>query len=255
MAKVGSRIIKALEQAWQDIQGYHPELPGVVIVTGSGLGGRKIKWGHFWAGRWETPTDADQATQADPLPELFVSGQLLDEAAHKIMETLLHEAAHAVAHVRKVDDTNVNGRHNRKFAAIAAELGCEWPEGVKPHPTQGYSAVVISESACERYAATIAALEAARLARLTDLRLLRAIGLGEGDGESGGEEGDEGQRRGRGSRGGKGGGRRPNAVCGCPDPDGFPISRARLLRTPIMCGKCEQRFYHPDEDETAENVA
>ena len=36
IAEHGSRIIAALEHAWAAIQGTHPDVPDVVIVTGAG---------------------------------------------------------------------------------------------------------------------------------------------------------------------------------------------------------------------------
>jgi hypothetical protein len=171
-----------------------------------------------------------------------VAGELLGKPGWRILQTLLHEAAHGLAKVRDIQDTNVNGRHNKLFVKLAEELGDEWPEGKAPHKSHGYSAVEITEVAKEKYADVIAELEAARLAHLSDLTVI----VGKVGGEDGGENGTKGG--GRGSRGGRTGNKRPNAICACPEPDPFPITPGRLARRPILCGECETPFYHPEED-------
>ncbi|MGO1050753.1 hypothetical protein [Crossiella sp. CA198] len=247
MLEAGSKIIVAIESAWRDMQAHCPELPPVVAVTGSGLHqAGSHRWAHFWAERWAEHTD-DTGQPAPLKPELFISGQLLAQPGWRIMQTLLHEAAHGLNHARKEKGTNVNGRHNKTFVRAAVELGCEWPEGKAAHKSIGFSDVEITEDARKRYAATIEALEAARLAHLRDLESVQ-VGTTDDDDEDTTETG------GRGSRGGKGGGRRPHAVCACPEPDGFPITAARLRRTPIICGECDAPFAHPD-DEDAERIA
>ncbi|WP_297495484.1 hypothetical protein [Pseudonocardia sp.] len=41
-----------------------------------------------------------------------------------MLATLLHEAAHALAHVRGIKDSSRQGRwHNAKFKALSEELG------------------------------------------------------------------------------------------------------------------------------------
>jgi hypothetical protein len=52
----GSGLIAALEQTWVDIRRRTPELPEVVVVTGTGLSSGAVhidaKWGHFGADHW-----------------------------------------------------------------------------------------------------------------------------------------------------------------------------------------------------------
>jgi hypothetical protein len=43
-----------------------------------------------------------------------------------VLGTLLHEAAHGLAHARKISDTSRQGRyHNRRYATLAGELGLD----------------------------------------------------------------------------------------------------------------------------------
>ena len=127
----GSTLIAALEDAWTTLGREHPELPPAVLITGAGsLGtGRGLRLGHFAADRW-------QAEQRGALAEIFVGGEGLARGARPVLATLLHEAAHALAHRRGVKDTSRQGRyHNQRFKTIAEELGLE----VEHHPSLGWS--------------------------------------------------------------------------------------------------------------------
>ena len=53
-----------------------------------------------------------------------------------VLGTLLHEASHALAHVRGIKDTSRQGRyHNRRFRDLAAEVGL----AVREVPVIGWS--------------------------------------------------------------------------------------------------------------------
>ena len=126
----GSRIIIALEHAWAAIQDQHPDVPDVVIVTGAGSNqkgtpeGYRLR-GHHWPGRWVLDgPDEDRA------PELFIAGELLAAGGRAVVEVMLHEAAHALATRRGIKDTSAAGNryHNKRFAALAAELGLLSPD-------------------------------------------------------------------------------------------------------------------------------
>ena len=89
--QTGSEIVKALEGVWREIVKRHPELPDVVMITGSGLDGMGAKWAHFWRERWTDKTD--KSTR----PELFIAGERLACGAKLTVQSMLHEAAHAIA--------------------------------------------------------------------------------------------------------------------------------------------------------------
>jgi hypothetical protein len=64
-------------------------------------------------------------------------GEWFAEGAEHTLTTILHEAAHALADVRQVQDTSRQGKyHNRRFVQLAAELGLAWPSGAKAHPVR-----------------------------------------------------------------------------------------------------------------------
>ena len=140
----GSRIIAALERAWAAIQDQHPDVPDVVIVTGAGSNqkgtpeGYRLR-GHHWPERWIL--DGQDRPRA---PELFIAGELLSAGGRAVVEVMLHEAAHALATRRGIKDTSAAGNryHNKRFVALAAELGLRGPDvpgqdhrlvGLHPH--------------------------------------------------------------------------------------------------------------------------
>ncbi|MFB7030999.1 MULTISPECIES: hypothetical protein [unclassified Streptomyces] len=185
----GSRIIVALEAAWAAIQGWHSDVPPVVMITGTGSTGHGVTWGHFGERRWTV----DGSGRKERAHELFAAGELLSLGGRRTMQTLLHEAAHGLASVRDIKDTSSGYRyHNRRFVALAAELGLAGP--ASPAPTIGWSQCAITDATAQRYADVIEALDAARLPYVHDplaLALAGEPGRG-GEGESAGtEEGED----------------------------------------------------------------
>ena len=111
----GSPVVRALEDAWATIRHHHPELPEVFIVVGAGSGTKQhLRHRHPAAMGWQRD---DQ--------RLSVDGDGLNRGAVVVLGTLLHEATHALAQVRNINDTSRRGRHNRRFAKLAEELGLE----------------------------------------------------------------------------------------------------------------------------------
>src|SRR6266540_3120975 len=193
----GSSLITALEDTWAAIRQRHPDLPEVVFITGTGLrhasaASVDARWGHFGAQRWvhgrphpvtapspELGQDAKLQVQPDRKPELFVAGECFAEGAEHTLTTILHEAAHALAHVRGVKDTSRQGKyHNRRYLELAGELGLEWPTDAKAHPVNGFSEVQLTQQTREGYADTIGDLDAAITLHLDTFRRLGLAGEG-----------------------------------------------------------------------------
>ncbi|MEV4091258.1 hypothetical protein [Streptosporangium saharense] len=175
------------------------------------------------------------------------------------METLLHEAAHALAHVRGVKDTSSGYRyHNKRFVRLAVELGLSAP--AEPAPTIGWSHCPITDATTERYRAPIEALDAERLPYLdSPQRVLQRLTDGHddpvgpydgsddlGDGEDGlGVDGFPGSLTTgpASSTGGRGrSGARFGVCCGCTPPRRLQVTPATWERGSIGCGACGQDF-------------
>lgn len=147
----GSTIISALEGLYAQAHAKHPDLPrNLIFVTGSGRGTAKgmIKYGHWAEGRWSARADSELPASVH---ELLISGECLAGGVETVLTTVLHEAAHALATSRGVKDTSRGNRyHNKKFVALAEELGMHYPHEA-PHGTIGWSAVELREDTAEAY--------------------------------------------------------------------------------------------------------
>jgi hypothetical protein len=222
---ISAPMVAALEGAWAAIRARHPEVPPVVLIVGAGSGsGTSLRLGHFAAMRWSTPDqpdgevvegqDHEQSTEKR-LPEVFVGGEGLARGPAAVLATLLHEAAHALAHVRGIKDTSRQGRwHNAKFKALAEELGIEVTKDSK----LGWSPTNLPAATREAYADTIAELGVA-------LRLIRAVEV---------------------TGGGKKSKPTPPAVCGCGRK--IRVSKTVLAAGPILCGACGTEFATTEPD-------
>lgn len=241
MTDVGSRIITALEQAWQVIQSRHPEVPDVVMITGPSAQKGGDVWGYHWADRW---TLADGTGRA---PELFMAGELFSRGGRKIMATMLHEAAHALGAARKIKDTSRSGNryHNRRFADLAVELGMTPPD--KPSKAHGYSDCRLTDDAAA-YAETIATLDAAAIAYLIDLHSgYETAGVEDGTTPGEAETGTERPTKPR------RGGQRQGVECLCTPPRRLQLTPKALETGPVICGLCAEAFEarDPQEDDEA----
>ena len=122
---LGSDTVAALESAWADIHARYPDvIPNVVFITGSGRQGRKgLKLGHVTvAPNWQS-RDAGSSQ----FHEVFIAAETLAQHPVKLLETLIHEAAHTVAMTRGVKDVSRQNRyHNRRFRTICEEMGLAW---------------------------------------------------------------------------------------------------------------------------------
>ena len=236
----GSSIVAALERVWDLIRANHPDLPAVVIVTGSGMVGPP-RWGHFRANGWTERAEKGAALDL-AIGEMFVAGETLARGAAHTVETMLHEAAHVLAEVRGIKDTSRQGRwHNQRFRALAEEMGLEYPRE-SAHPQVGFAECLMTPGTREEYTGVIEELD--RAIRLT-IALPEFLATA--------PEGEEGYGAGEHIHHG---GRKPRqpratttttnnnlkAVCGCPTPRIIRASRKVLEEGDIVCGKCREPF-------------
>ncbi|MGW6412183.1 hypothetical protein ACWF95_34020 [Streptomyces vinaceus] len=240
----GTRLIAALEKCWTQIQKRHPDLPPVLFITGTGIPRRQVEKpststgaprrrqlvtrGHHWADRWAI------AEEEHRLAELFVAGETIRDGGEEVLKTLLHEAAHALGFVRKIQDTSTGDPrwHRKEFAQLARETGLEPPR--KSEKPLGFSNCTLTDATRKEYATVI---------RQIDGAALPALG---GADQEGTEEEDPTKPETPGSTNGK----RVKVVCGClPNPRAFPVTPKVLAEGPIVCGLCGQPFTLPDEED------
>ena len=213
----GSRIITVLEAAWSEIRRRHPDVPPVVVITGTGREARGgyATLGHFGAERWQHT--------GGRLPELFVAGELLaglggQSGGRTVLETLLHEAAHGLAHTRGIKDCSRQNRyHNTRFAALARELGLTPPEA--PHRTLGYSDTALDDKAADGWREVIAAIDTAHLPHRG--QLFPALALPTASTRAGS---------------------RFTVACACEPARKLSITPRQYETAPLICGACKATF-------------
>ncbi len=170
------------------------------------------------------------------MPEVFVGGEGLALGAVDVLGTLLHEATHALAHVRGIQDTSRQGRyHSRKFRDLAEEMGLFVAEA----PGIGWSDTFVPEATRTDYADILDALTAAiRIHRRAEGTLTAtAPGDENGTAATGPTGGTSGTASGAGSRNGAA------ARCGCGRR--IRVTASVLALGPITCGICGQPFTDP----------
>lgn len=259
----GSAVVAALEGAWKQAQEFHPDLPDVVMITGTGVTMGGLKWGHFGQDFWtsgarmvtnvghgpmgQVEGRIPTATSERRVAELMVTGECLDQGGRYALETMLHEGAHALAKVRGIQETSRQRRyHNKRFVALAEELGLEGPEVA--HPTIGWSDTRILTSTLKRYSGVLGALEAA----IRDAHIETGL-TDKGRGLTGGHGGGgrvKGAPIGTGQKGGtvatttRGGttSRRVKISCGCETPRNLWGSRSVIEAAAITCEECGEAF-------------
>jgi hypothetical protein len=229
----GSTVVTILEKVWARIREDHPELPEVVIITGSGEGS---KWGHFRADSWKIQEEGATIKRH----ELFLASEALAKGPFQVLQTMVHEAAHTLSRVRGVQDTSRQGRwHNAQFREAAEEMGLAH-KSTTADKTHGFAFVTLTEATKARYADLIE--ELGREIRLTGHLPVWLGGDAEED-DNGGErmtgkpKGEDDKKPHSGSL---------KATCECPEPIIIRLSRKVLDMGVVRCDDCERLFTHKD---------
>lgn len=210
-------LIAALARVWTSIRSKHPNVPGVVILAAPGSRDQPRVLGHFAALRWSA-----KAKEGSRFHEVVVVAEYLSRPAEDVVETLLHEAAHAMNFERGITDCSRSQYHNRHFKTAAEELGLT----VQQVPHYGYAETALPPATAERYQSDIQALQTFLIHRR---RLLEPP---TGPGTTGGIDNDDGLK-GPSSRARK-------ATCRCPFI--IRVSKKVLASTTIRCESCGQPF-------------
>jgi hypothetical protein len=231
----GSSVVALLEKVWARIRTDHPELPEVVITTGSGEG---TKWGHFRPESWKVRAEegaAVTATGPGRRHELFLASEALAKGANQVLQTMLHEAGHTLSRVRDIKDTSRQGRwHNAQFRKAAEEMGLEHKASAADK-SHGFSFVTLTEATKDQYKDLLAELE--RELVLTGMLPSWLGGTGDED-EQGGEKITGKPKK---TEGGSTSGN-VKATCNCEEPNIIRLSRKVLDKRVVECDDCDSLF-------------
>lgn len=217
-----SPIAEALRTSWAAVRSVHPEIPsGCVVLEPASSGPLADAVRIGCATRWRR---LDAGDDEFPSLEVVVSGDRLRSGSIGILSTVLHEAAHVLAHVRGVRDTSRQGRyHNEGFRRAADELGLD----VARSHRFGWSTTAVPPHTSAEYAETVAALDES----------LRWWHLA----ESGPELPEVGVWA-------------DHVRLSCDCRRVVEVTTEVLALGPIVCGRCGQRFREFDADVAREHT-
>ncbi len=147
VSQAASPILKILEETWLEIRRWHPDIPPAIIIIASGTDGKNPRWGHHAPGRWNV--------NGQQYAEVMISGEGLRRTPKDVLGTLLHEAAHALAHARGIKDTSRQGRyHNKHYKTCAEQLGL----AAEHDQRNGWAATTVTDVTKIAYARQLAGL-------------------------------------------------------------------------------------------------
>jgi hypothetical protein len=189
---------------WRAIRTATPELPDAAVV----IARNAPREGHY-----------DAVSQLVTIPYAAV-----DAGAGVLLGMLLHQAAHALAHVRGIRDTSRDGRyHNGDFRDVAIEMGLD----VGSKTSLGFATTTPTEATRKRYANATAGVRNAVEQHRDQLR----------DPSSDSTAGGKTRRSAR----------RLTITCGCPTPRNATMYKSVFEAGSVLCGVCGQPFL-PVED-------
>lgn len=215
------RLIAALTDLWNAIRARHPDVPAVVLLPAPSPGKRMNVLGHFAPLRWKGRRSPD-----DRLHEVVVVAEHLDRGVEEVLDTLLHEAAHAANHEKGIKDCSRNQYHNRSFRTMAEALGLT----VIQVPHYGHAHTTLPAATALLYEPELAALREVLISRRRPVALVSAVppaGGTESDNDD--AEGEDGPRSGY-----------LRATCACPFV--IRVSKKTLASTTVRCESCGDGF-------------
>ena len=216
-------LVTALARIWGAIRKRHPEVPGVVLLPAPNPHGNANVLGHFAALRWSARKAQDSAV----VHEVIVVAEHLNRTPEDILETLLHEAAHAMNFERKIKDCSASQYHNQRFKAAAEELGLV----VDQVPHYGFARTCLAPETAPCYQSETETLATVLIHRRAFILPPASPPAPPGDGGDDDQDSDTTDN----SKG-----RMRKAVCKC----GYIIraSRKVLSATTVSCSCCDGPF-------------
>lgn len=217
-------LIQALSAIWRTIRLLHPDVPSVVLIPAPAA--KKNVLGHFAPLRWRPNVATSEVTT---LHEVVVVAEHLNRGAEEILETLLHEAAHALNFERGIKDCTASQYHNARFKGAAEEMGLT----VCQVRHYGYAVTALAEGTVEDYHDEVE--------RLREVLVHRVTWKAPTTGPS--TTGDDDTRDpDTTTTGGRSKNRYLKAVCGCEPPFVIRVARGTLAGTVIRCESCGHEF-------------
>lgn len=211
-------LIEALTRIWSRIRVHHPEVPGVMLLAAPSLRRDLSALGHFAPLRWRHKEKGGVHYH-----EVVVVAEHLDRNPADIVETLLHEAAHALNFARGIKDCTASQYHNQLFKAAAEELGLT----VEQVPHYGFALTGLKPGTITRYEEDIKQLAEVIIHRAKSVALSGV----ETPPKPGDADTTPGDRHGSRSR---------KAVCRCPFI--IRVAKSTLEQTRIRCETCGEVF-------------
>lgn len=219
MADVSVALIEALSRIWQRIREQHPAVPTVVLLPAPAQRGKRNVLGHFAPLRWQTRRDDDHH-----LHEVVVIAEHLNRGAEDILETLIHEAAHAANFEEGIKDCSPTSQyHNALYRDRAEAFGLD----VTKVPNYGWAYTRLKSETKIRYGPEVDELARVLVHRRSPI-LPKTPPTDPTDNDSPDDDAKPS--------------RHLKAVCEC----GFIIraSKTTLTATTIQCGCCNRPFVH-----------
>ena len=223
----GRRIITALEHAWAAIQDQHPDVPGVVIVTGAGSNQKDPRGVSCAAATGPSGGSSTAMTSPVPLSCLSRASCWRPEAGRWWRSCCTRPPAPWPPGAHQGHQRRRNRYHNKWFVALAAELCLRGPDVTDK---------ITAWSNC-------ALTGASRLRRLRrgDRRDRRgpAPVPGGPPARPGGKDGGQDQGGDGPGKPSKRGGRRVAVECTCqPEGRRLQLTPRQIEDGPIVCGLC-----------------
>ncbi|WP_033287963.1 hypothetical protein [Amycolatopsis jejuensis] len=233
-----TRVMHAMEQLWAEVRRRHPDVPEAILVLASGTMGTTTEiHGHFARSRWHVGDGVDARA------EFFLGAEGLRRSPAEILSTTLHEAAHGLAVTRDIVDVSDGRYHNKRFAALAAEIGLRADQADRI----GWSATTALPATITSYQDELTRLETALTVwRHTEQEVARratgstALPDPEGEQEEPLPPVFIAPVDGRGAH--RGGPNYVAAICRCEPPRRIRAARSSLELGPITCTLCSEPF-------------
>ena len=219
-------LILALAKIWKAIQTRHPGVPDVVLLPAPSPHRDQAVLGHFAPLRWRAIEEDSRRRH-----EVVVVAEHLNRKPEDVLETLLHEASHALNCERGIKDASANQYHNRSFKEAAEELGLT----VTQVPNYGFALTTLPPATATIYQEETEDLRKVLIHRISPKPMPTGTPTGVQGGSGPTLPPDPG---------GGGTSRSRKATCRCPFI--IRVSKSVIEKTEIRCMTCGEPFHLTD---------